>query len=164
MKRLILIRHAKSAWDVPVDDHERVLNERGRSSAKAVGDWLTSNGFVPKTIYTSDSARTLETTDIISGRLASSPVIQSMPQMYHGSPGTLLQVLNGAEDDVVALIAHNPGIGSFASGMVTQMPDDPDFARYPTCATAVIDFDATAWRDVTPHTGELVAFVTPRNL
>jgi len=60
---LILIRHAKSSWDAPFDDHARTLNDRGRKAATQVGHWLRKEGHVPDTIYASDAARTRETTD-----------------------------------------------------------------------------------------------------
>ena len=34
--KLILMRHAKSGWDDPVEDHDRPLNSRGRISAKVM--------------------------------------------------------------------------------------------------------------------------------
>jgi phosphohistidine phosphatase len=40
-KRLILTRHAKSAWDDPLmADHDRPLNERGKAAAADLGQWL----------------------------------------------------------------------------------------------------------------------------
>ena len=51
IRRLILTRHAKSAWDDPsMDDHDRPLNDRGRRSARALGDWLASRGYDPAAI------------------------------------------------------------------------------------------------------------------
>ena len=44
MKRLILMRHAKSDWSTGGADHQRPLNKRGRNSAKALGDWLRAQG------------------------------------------------------------------------------------------------------------------------
>ena len=37
LRRLIVVRHAKSAWPVGVPDHERPLAPRGRRDAPAVG-------------------------------------------------------------------------------------------------------------------------------
>ncbi|MSW11732.1 MAG: histidine phosphatase family protein, partial [Actinobacteria bacterium] len=45
-KQLVLIRHAKSAYPVGVDDHERPLNERGVRDATAVGEWLANSGLL----------------------------------------------------------------------------------------------------------------------
>ena len=60
--RLILTRHAKSSWDSPVaGDHARPLNERGRKSAKAIGQWLSGKGYEPVLVLSSDAERTRET-------------------------------------------------------------------------------------------------------
>ena len=48
MKRLILMRHAKSDWSGHVSsDHDRPLNERGRHAADALGAWLRKTTCCP---------------------------------------------------------------------------------------------------------------------
>ncbi|MGQ3295308.1 MAG: SixA phosphatase family protein, partial [Shinella sp.] len=37
MKRLLLLRHAKSAWPEGVEDHDRPLSDRGRRDAPCMG-------------------------------------------------------------------------------------------------------------------------------
>ena len=45
-RKLVLLRHAKSAWpDVP--DYERPLARRGQRDAPLMGRWLRSAGHVP---------------------------------------------------------------------------------------------------------------------
>ena len=57
MKRLILMRHAKSSWATPgQDDHARPLNGRGKVSARVLGEWLTHHGYIPDLTLSSDSA------------------------------------------------------------------------------------------------------------
>ena len=59
---LILTRHAKSAWDTSApSDHARPLNQRGRASAKALGDWLRDIDQLPGQVLSSSSQRTRET-------------------------------------------------------------------------------------------------------
>ena len=52
-KTLVVLRHAKSNWDKPVQDSERALNERGRRGATAVGNWLRSETIEPDEIICS---------------------------------------------------------------------------------------------------------------
>lgn len=163
--RLILIRHAKSAWDDPfADDHARVLNARGRESATAVGAWLTERGYRPEQILSSDSARTTETVKRITSGWDPAPEITYLPALYHAAPMQLLETLRAATARVVALVAHNPGIGSFAGSMVTTPPEHPRFFDYPTCATTVMDFDIEKWNDAAPGKGRVVDFIVPRDL
>ena len=163
-KRLILIRHAKSSWDAPVEDHARTLNKRGRASATAIGTWLLDRGYIPDAIYTSDAARTVETTDRIVASLGTAPQVTRVPAMYHGSPEQLLAVLRGASADTVALVAHNPGIAFFAEGIVAEAPDHHRFFDYPTGATLVCDIPDTTWADTQMRSAQVVDFVVPRDL
>src|SRR6056297_2318257 len=62
MRRLVLMRHAKSSWGDPgLDDHDRPLNKRGKQSAKALGDWLRAQTIVVDQALVSSSVRTVET-------------------------------------------------------------------------------------------------------
>lgn len=164
-RRLLLIRHAKSAWDdADAPDHARVLNARGRRSATAIGRWLAERAFLPGEILSSDAARTRETAERIMAELPVRPGVTWTRGLYLAEPEALQAALQGATAPVVALIGHNPGIGAFASAMVRTPPDHPRFADYPTCATTVIDFPAEGWAQVAPGSGAVAAFVVPRDL
>ena len=163
--RLILIRHAKSAWDDPLaNDHARVLNDRGRRSATAIGQWLATKGYLPGECLCSDASRTRETWDLIAAELPAPAPVQHMPELYHAGSQRLLSTLRNASADTVALVAHNPGIGDFASGLLQRRSSHPRYADYPTGATAVIDFDLQGWEVIAPRSGSLTDFVVPRDL
>ena len=58
MKRLLLLRHAKSSRDNPaLEDRERPLNERGKEAAKQMGRLLREEGLVPDLIVSSTAVR-----------------------------------------------------------------------------------------------------------
>jgi phosphohistidine phosphatase len=163
--RLILTRHAKSSWAAPtMDDHERPLNQRGVRSAEAIGAWLAAQGHVPEVALVSSSTRTRQTWSLISHAFDPEPRVRFSDALYHGEPNTLMQALQGAEGSCVMLIAHNPGIAYFAQGLVAALPGDARFERYPTGATAVIDFDAPDWAGVVWNTGRVTALAFPRDL
>lgn len=163
-KRLILIRHAKSSWDAPFDDHSRTLNGKGRDAATAIGGWLRTKGYLPDTIYSSDAARTQETTERVVKALGTSPTIIFKDNMYHAQPATLMRVLQKSEGDTVALVAHNPGIAFFAEAIVAQQPDHRRFLDYPTGATLVCDLPKTNWADAVSRSAQVVDFVVPKDL
>lgn len=163
--RLILTRHAKSAWDDPtLDDHDRPLNLRGRRAARAVGRWMAQQGLAPDTVLCSSALRTRETWELIAPSLPEPAKLRMLPRMYHAGPAQLLAVLHGAGGTSVLMLAHNPGIAMFAEMMARTQPEDPAFARYPTGATTVLEFDAESWAGVAAGTGTPLAFVTPRAL
>lgn len=160
-RRLILTRHAKSAWDDPtLDDHDRPLNERGRRSARALGDWIASRGYEPEEVLCSSSTRTRETWDLIAGApLETRPPVRIEPALYHAGPDRMLAVLKTATMPTVMMIGHNPGISEFAAMLPARPPLDPDFRRFPTAATLVVDFQIESWADVEPGQGSTLDFV-----
>ncbi|WP_103334377.1 SixA phosphatase family protein [Pseudotabrizicola formosa] len=165
MKRLILTRHAKSSWDDPLTpDHDRPLNERGRGAAADLGQWLASRGYVPGQVLCSDAARTRKTWEGIAPALPATPVLELKPSLYHAGPDVMLAVLRHASADTVMMIGHNPGIAEFAARLVAHAPVNPEFARYPTGATLVVDFVADSWEDVGLGQGVVDDFIVPREI
>ncbi len=165
MKRLILTRHAKSSWDDPLTpDHDRPLNERGRAAAADLGQWLASRGYVPGEVLCSDSLRTRKTWSGIAPALPGTPVLELKPALYHAGPEVMLAVLRHASADTVMMIGHNPGMAEFAARIVAHAPLNPEFARYPTGATLVVDFAAFSWADVGFGQGVVDDFIVPREI
>lgn len=160
-RRLILTRHAKSAWDDPaLADHDRPLNPRGRRSAFALGDWLASRGHDPEEVLCSTARRTKETWELVSANpMETRPLIRFEPGLYHADPEKLLTILRTASHQTVMLLGHNPGIAEFAAMLPAQPPLDPDFRRYPTAATLVVDFQIENWSEVKPGQGSVIDFV-----
>ncbi len=62
------------------------------------------------------------------------------------------------------MIGHDPGIADFAEKLVARVPVNPDFERYPTGATLVVDFIADAWDEIAFGTGVVVDFIVPREI
>jgi phosphohistidine phosphatase len=165
MKRLILTRHAKSAWDDPLTpDHDRPLNDRGRAAASDLGQWLASRGYVPAEVLCSDAERTRATWAGIAPALPGAPALSSKPALYNAGPEVMLAVLRHATGDVVMMIGHNPGISEFAARLAARAPVNPEFARYPTGATLVVDLNIDTWAEVGFGIGAVVDFVVPREI
>ncbi|MEL6648693.1 MAG: histidine phosphatase family protein [Pseudomonadota bacterium] len=161
MKRLILMRHAKSAWDDPLlEDHARPLNGRGRVSARVVGDWLRARKYIPDQTLSSSATRTRET----FSRLGFVCDAQFLDKLYHAGPDIMLDVLRGAKGNSVLMLGHNPGIAWFAQNIVQVAPPHSRFYDYPTCATLVVEFDVDDWREIGTGSGKAVDYVIPREL
>ncbi|HRO14626.1 MAG TPA: histidine phosphatase family protein [Paracoccus sp. (in: a-proteobacteria)] len=160
-RRLILTRHAKSDWNNPaVPDHDRPLNARGRRSARALGDWLTSRGYDPEEVLCSPARRTQETWEqAATAVFETRPELRMEPALYQACADTMLQVLRTARASTVMMLGHNPGIAEFAAMLPARVPLDPDFRRYPTAATLVVDFQADDWASVEPGQASLRDFV-----
>lgn len=158
--RLILTRHAKSDWNDPsLDDHDRPLNARGRRSALELGDWLASRGYEPEQVLCSTSLRTRETWDgVARAVLEVMPEVDYIPALYHAEPDVMMAELKKARAPTVMMIGHNPGIAEFAAMLPAHPPHDPDFHRYPTAATLVVDFHADDWSKIRPGEGSVRDF------
>ena len=98
MKRLILLRHAKSNWNQPlVSDHDRIINDSGKSDAKLIGQYLYQTHYTISHIISSSAIRTLQTAKIISkeiNRASTRWVVRT--QLIDDSPYANL-VLNGTD-------------------------------------------------------------------
>jgi len=162
MKRLILMRHAKSDWsDANASDHGRVLNPRGKRSADAMGAWLLKLGYLPDQVLCSDAARTRETLDRLS--LGDLPT-RLDSDLYLAAPEVIIRALRAATGDCVLMVGHNPGSAFLADMLASEPPSHADFHRFPTAATWVADFDISDWRDLQIGTGLTVNFTVPRDL
>jgi phosphohistidine phosphatase len=167
MKRLYLLRHAKSSWDEPtLVDHERPLAPRGRRAVKVMAKHLRREGIAPQLVLCSSSRRTRQTLTRIAPGLGKSADVQIRSKLYAASAPELLEVLREVPDGVesVMVIGHNPGIQDLALSLAR---DGPQITRvrgkFPTAALATLEFRA-AWRELAPGSAELVSFVKPKEL
>jgi phosphohistidine phosphatase len=165
MRRLILMRHAKSSWADPGQrDLDRPLSKRGRRSAGLIGVWLKRKGYRPERALVSSARRAQETWAGIVAKAGAAPT-SYLPELYHAGPEAMLEALRRtSEAGCVLMLGHQPGIGVFARRLLADPPEDADFAKYPTGAAAVIDFDVAAWLEVGWERGRLAEFVVPRAL
>ena len=143
-----------------MDDHDRPLNDRGRRSARALGDWMASRGYEPEEVLCSSAARTRETWDVIAGApLEVRPLTRFERTLYQAGADRMLAVLKTATQPTVMMLGHNPGIAEFAAMLPARAPMEPEFRSYPTAATLVVDFEVDAWADVVPGQGSVMDFI-----
>ncbi|WP_407519823.1 SixA phosphatase family protein [Methylobacterium oryzisoli] len=168
MRRLILLRHAKSDWPDGVADSDRPLAPRGREAAPRMAAHLAEEGLVPDRVLVSPARRTQETWDLVRPALPGA-ADETVPQLYEASAKRLLDVVRSAPDEAATLmlIGHNPGLQELGHHLLSD--DDRDGLRalarkFPTAAVAVIDLAADRWAEISPGTGTLERFVTPKTL
>ena len=160
--RLILMRHAKSSWEnFAQPDHARPLNDRGRTSAQAMGKWLSDNGYLPKEVLCSSAQRTQETWARLQ---INGSTVRIEDSLYHAGLDAMLNVLQTASADTVLVLGHNPGIAAFAELLADTPSPHPRFRDYPTCATTIIEFSESRWRDVRFGRGSVLDFAIPSEI
>jgi len=165
VKRLFLLRHAKSSWDEPgLADHDRPLAGRGKRASKVMAKHLRDERIVPDLILCSPSLRTRETLERVG--VAQGSEVRIEDEIYGASEDNLLEVLRRVPDDVdsVMLIGHNPSLQALAVSLAGEGSEIPRMReKFPTAALATLDFDG-GWRELAPGVAEVASFVRPKEL
>jgi len=170
LKKLILLRHAKSGWDDPVPrDFDRPLNGKGRRAARAIGQHARAIGITFDQVIASPALRVTETLDEFTGGYGSMPDPGFDRRIYLASAQALLEVIQDADDaaGTVLLVGHNPGLEDLVFLLV---PEGEDEAReqveekYPTASIAEITLAVDHWADTEVGSGTLDRFTRPRDL
>jgi len=163
MKRLILVRHAKSSWsDQSVDDKDRPLNDRGRAAAIKAGKWLAAQGLQPDQVISSTANRCRETWDGIAEGLGPVENIAFQDLLYLAGEQDLLDLLHTASGDTILMLGHMPGIGDFAREMRQDPPPLLDrFRKYPTGAVTVLRLHMDDWSEAGFGDADFETFATP---
>ncbi|MFH5925135.1 SixA phosphatase family protein [Roseomonas xinghualingensis] len=168
MRQLLLLRHAKSAWDDPaLSDHARPLNARGRRAAAAMAAAMRGLGMRPELVLVSSSRRTLQTLEGL-GTLDGQWRVEPMDDLYLAPWSRLLETLREVPETVrsVLLIAHNPGLHDLALNLASQDTSAPGQAlaeAYPTAALAEFALDQP-WASLSAGNARLIRFLLPRDL
>jgi phosphohistidine phosphatase len=168
MRRLMLLRHAKSDWSQPGQkDHDRDLAPRGRKAAPLMGRYMAEHGMIPDHAIVSTAKRTRETWRLVAGMLPHIPPVDFEDRIYEASPRDILSAIAGAPASARSLlvVGHNPGFQDTANLLVetdAEHPSDGETEKFPTGALAVINFDIDDWAAIRPGIGRLENFVTPR--
>lgn len=160
MRRLFLVRHAKSSWGDPATpDEKRPLDARGKRDAPKMGKRLAKRDVKPDLMVSSPAKRALATARAMARKLGyKRKDIRVDKQLYATSPDDLLRVIRklGDRKKSVMLFGHNPELAELAqrlSGKITRMP---------TCAVAEFELDAKSWATAAKRKPESVVLYTPR--
>lgn len=158
MKRLLLMRHAKSDYPPGVGDHDRPLNRRGRLTATLMGAYLREEGAVPDLAYVSSAARAQETW---RGLLLDVPA-ETRPTLFLASAETILDVVHEGPADArsLMLVCHQPGVQDAAN----QFLGAHLVHQFPTAQIVAIDFETDTWDRIAFGDGALIDVAAPKNL
>ena len=146
MKRLILVRHAKTERRAESgEDFDRRLTEDGRSDAGSLGHALALAGLIPEVALVSAAARARETFEGLAPELPDTHV-DIRPDLYEADAETLRAAAEGSSADTVMVIAHNPGVHALALSLVQAsvaagVDDRASLEQgFPTATAAVFEF------------------------
>ncbi len=168
MHQLLLLRHAKSSWDdANQPDRDRPLNQRGRQAAARVRSAMRDLGLAPDLVLVSSARRTRETLEALEP-WTDTPLVEEMDALYLATAGQLMDAIRDVAETVrsVLVIGHNPGMHDLALTLLSDAtgPVARDLAvGFPTAALAEFSI-GSAWSRLTPGSGRLIRFLTPRML
>jgi phosphohistidine phosphatase len=167
VKRLGLLRHAKSDWDdMALRDFDRGLNKRGRKGASLMARHIVEHGVDWDLVLASPAERVRST--LAASRLE--VPVRFEETLYLGDGATMMKHVQRVADthENVMVAAHNPGLQELALSLVAAENENALFeevmAKFPTCAFAVLELDIDSWADIAPGCGRLVHFARPRDL
>jgi phosphohistidine phosphatase len=167
MKRLHLLRHAKSSWDdAGLDDHERQLAPRGRRAAKQLARWIGEHDVRPELVLCSTAVRAKQTFSRLRDALGE-PEVAYLDGLYQASGEALLARVRALPDslDHVMLVGHNPGFAELALALAAESEERRQIAaKLPTGALVSFELDVEAWGSVGEGSGTIAALVLPREL
>jgi phosphohistidine phosphatase len=174
MRRLMLLRHAKTENDAPSGrDQDRRLDSRGRHDAAEIGAWIATHPPFPDSVLVSPAVRAHQTWDMAWAAMRDvvpPPEVELLSELYGAGPSQLLQTIreaSGTSPRRLMIIGHNPGMHELAlalagSGDVAGRKALVD--NLPTSGLAIFDFAVDDWSDVSFRRGKLVLFVSPKLL
>lgn len=156
MKRLSLLRHAKTERDSPSGrDFDRVLTKRGRNDAARIGKEIHELDLQYDLVLTSPAARAVETVE-----RAGLPSSRPDERIYDASAGELLAIVQGVDDHIetLMLVGHNPGFERLASRLIGKD------VEMPTGSLLELELPNESWRDAGKVCGRPLRFLRPKEL
>ncbi|MFG2790271.1 SixA phosphatase family protein [Streptomyces sp. NPDC048419] len=167
LRRLVVLRHAKSAWPVGVADHDRPLAPRGLRDAPAAGRALAEADCLPDLALCSTAVRARQTWELASAQWGTPPSVRLDPRLYGADATELLGVVRevSTEVETLLLVGHNPGLEELVLDLAGDDLDDAldeVRAKFPTSAIAVLAWHGPAWDMLDPGTALLTDMLVPR--
>lgn len=161
MKRVVIVRHAKSVPYGYGDDFNRNLTASGEKDAAKIVLELQQRGIKADSMISSPAKRALKTAHIFAQSLDfDKNKIIEVKDLYDGmTTSQFIKLINELREsaDTAFFFGHNPDINYFADNLLK------DFGReMPTCSTVGIDFDVAQWTDVEARMGERAFHFIPQ--
>ena len=161
MKKLFIIRHAKSDQSFFGNDFERPLNERGKTDAPVMAKRLLDKKIKFDALVSSPAVRAKKTAELFAETLKMpKDEIIFISALYHAAAEAFYEVIAALPDSLnsVAVFSHNPGITYFVNSLNTTIQVD----NMPTCAVFAVEADITHWTGFLKAEKKLLFFDYPK--
>ena len=169
MRRLWLLRHAKSSWnDAGLPDRLRPLAPRGVRAAGAVARHLRTTAVAPDLVLCSPARRAVQTWEGVAPGVPGGTPVEFDEAIYHAGGDELLARLQHlpSQTESVLLVGHNPGLQDLAVDLVgagdAELRERLE-TKLPTGALVTLEVPGD-WDDMGWGAATLLAYVVPREL
>ncbi len=156
MKKLLILRHAKAAFESATgDDVDRPLTETGKQQAQKLGYKLKGRNVQIDVAWVSEALRTQQTCFFLFATAGITPEIaEKVDWLYQAEYRQVILKLMNASNDLqsILLVGHNPTITQIVNYLIEMMQLD----NLPTCGIMEIEFAVSRWEDIAPSNAELI--------
>jgi phosphohistidine phosphatase len=161
MKKLFLVRHAKSSWDYSeLSDFERPLNQRGKRDSPFMAKLLSQQGVNPDLIISSPANRAITTAKYFCDPLDYKfQNLQIEPELYEATGNEILDIIADCDNKhkSLMLFSHNPGLTDLAD----QLSDKP-IENIPTCGVVAFSLNINKWDEINKNNSKVIFFEYPK--
>lgn len=160
MKKLFIIRHAKSSWsDTTLDDINRPLNKRGLKDAPFMARLLNDKNIIPNLMICSPSLRTKLTLKFFMDELNYDKEIIYKEEIYEAPMENIFEVVKNIDNsfETVFLFGHNPGLNEFVNFICNA-----NIENIPTCGIVELEFDIDLWENISIKNSKFNCFEYPK--
>jgi phosphohistidine phosphatase len=162
LKKLFVVRHAKSSWALPgQSDFARPLNDEGAHDASQMAERLLLQNEEVDLFLSSPALRARQTCEAFCKKYQRLLIsIQFEPTLYHAPCQTFYSVIEKISDEYnsIALFSHNPGITDFVNSLHTGAVID----NMPTCGVFALKIHASSWLQFSSAKKEFLFFESPK--
>ncbi|MGB5687233.1 MAG: histidine phosphatase family protein [Candidatus Electrothrix sp.] len=167
MKKIHLIRHAKSSWeDDSLGDIARPLNKRGKKTCRAMAQHIADAGCCFDHIFCSPAARAQATIERISKSLNLNLEVglqwQTAEQLYTFESEFLLAWCRTLDESIIEplIIGHNSALTDFCNAI-----SNSTVKNIPTCGYAQLSLNKDcSWQELAEGAAELTVFLRPKKM
>ncbi|CAK8720841.1 phosphohistidine phosphatase [Candidatus Electrothrix aarhusensis] len=163
MKKIHLIRHAKSSWkDDSLTDIARPLNKRGKKTCRFMAQYITDAGCCFDHIFCSPAARAQSTIERISKSLNLDLQWQTAEQLYTFDSEFLFDWCRELDESITEplIIGHNPALTDFCNEV-----SNSTVKNIPTCGYAQLSLSKDcSWQELAEGAAKLAVFLRPKKM
>jgi phosphohistidine phosphatase len=159
MKKLILLRHAKSSWkDLSINDFDRPLNKRGNLDVSIMANEFLKKNIKLDFIISSSAKRTLDTAKVFAEVVRFESNILKNDELYEASSYEILKCINQIDNFYinVLIVCHNPGITNLANYLSDFLIDN-----IPTTGIVGFSFDGD-WKEIKEKSCSFIFYDYPK--